>query len=65
MTEYPPFPTDPEEAMAEVYRPEGVALWRKAPNPMLDGEVPDDLIARGEGDRVVALCEALAEGVVF
>jgi hypothetical protein len=53
-----------EYAMAEVYRPEGVALWRKAPNRMLGG-IPDELVREGEVAKVLALLNALAEGVVL
>lgn len=53
------------EALAEVYRDEGIVIWMAAPNPLLKGEVPTDLIARGEADKVLAVIAGLAEGVVF
>jgi hypothetical protein len=52
-------------ALAELYLPEGVEIWLKAPNKLLAGEVPLDLIWTGDVDRVLALIDALADGVVM
>lgn len=38
-------------------------VWANKPNEYLDGEAPHTLIAAGRGDRVLALLDALAEGV--
>lgn len=50
-------------AVAEIYRPEGVEIWMHAPNRMLGGESPLDLIAAGRSQRVLDLINALAEGI--
>lgn len=66
MTATVPAPTEPEirEALAEVYRPEGVEIWLHAGNKLLDGAVPADLIARGDGAMVLDVIEMLATGAV-
>lgn len=51
--------------LAEVYTPEGCAIWIDQPNLMLNGRIPGELIVEGESGRVLALIEALAEGVVM
>lgn len=38
-------------------------VWVGKPNEYLEGEVPQALIDAGRGDRVLALLDALAEGV--
>lgn len=53
------------EAASELYRPDGLAIWMRSPNPMLDGRSPDELVEAGEGERVLDLICALCEGVVF
>lgn len=53
------------DACAQVYRPEGVVIWMRSPNQLLGNESPDALIERGETDRVLALIEGLAEGVIL
>jgi uncharacterized protein (DUF2384 family) len=62
-------PVEPPEPirrlLADVYRPDGQAIWLNAPNQLLDGAVPADLIRDGEGQRVADLLTALAEGVIF
>ena len=50
--------------LTDVFRPDGQAIWLNAPNPMLDGAVPADLIRAGEGERVADALLALAEGVM-
>ena len=53
------------EAASELYKPEGVEIWIRAENPMLDGQRPYRLVQRGEAQRVLDLILALAEGVIF
>lgn len=48
--------------LAEVYKPEGVLIWMNGANKLLGGEVPWDLIARGETDRVYAVIDMLITG---
>lgn len=62
-------PSDTEAAMraareiaAEIYEDEGVDMWMNARIRQLDGERPVDLIARGEGQRVIELLNQLADG---
>lgn len=50
------------DACAEVYDAEGVAIWMQARNRTLDDESPDQLIERGEGDRVLKVLHQLIEG---
>jgi uncharacterized protein (DUF2384 family) len=50
------------ERIADVYRPDGVEIWMSHPNEMLGGETPIDLIARGEGGRVLDLIDVLRSG---
>ncbi len=38
-------------------------VWVSKPNEYLDGEAPQALIDAGRGDQVLALLDALAEGV--
>lgn len=47
---------------AEVYDGEGVKIFMTARNRLLDGERPIDLIARGEGQRVIDYLNVLADG---
>lgn len=46
-----------------VYTPEGVKIWIDAPNGMLDGLSPRELVKRGRTMEAVNLLEALGEGV--
>jgi uncharacterized protein (DUF2384 family) len=50
------------EKAREVFTPEGVEIWIGAPNPLLDGRTPRDLVEAGETNRVLALIDALASG---
>jgi len=50
------------KALDGVYLPEGVRIWLSAPNPMLDGEIPNDLIERGDTERVMHVVEMLTTG---
>lgn len=47
---------------SEVYDDEGVELFTNARNRVLGGERPIDLIARGEGQRVIDYLNILADG---
>jgi hypothetical protein len=50
-------------AAAQVYRPEGVGIWMRSPNPSLNNATPLQFIAAGDTQRVLDLIMALAEGV--
>lgn len=50
------------ELLSEVYEPEGVDIWLSSPHQWLDGERGNDLINRGEGERVLAAAERLVGG---
>ncbi len=51
------------EALSEIYTDEGVATWLyTAKNKLFNNEVPIELIWRGEGDRVLAIIEAINTG---
>jgi hypothetical protein len=39
-----------------------VELWLRTPHPMLDGDVPQELIDAGEGDLVLELVEHMLSG---
>lgn len=53
------------EAAAEVIEPEDINLWMFEPNKRLDGDTPALRIRRGDYKSVLALIEALADGVIF
>lgn len=53
------------DAVAEVIRPEDVNLWMFEPNKLLDGDTPAERIRRGQYKDVLAVVEALAEGVII
>lgn len=46
----------------DVFTPEGAELWLEAENDEFDGERPQDLIRRGEFDRVLEAVERLRTG---
>jgi hypothetical protein len=50
-------------ALAGVIRPDDAHLWLFTPNRLLDYATPAALLANGEWRRVIALIEALADGV--
>lgn len=54
-----------EKLLGELYHAKGVVLWLFAENRMLDGRTAASLIEAGETQRVIALLEGLADGVVF
>lgn len=52
------------EALSRVMRPEDANLWIFSPNSLLEHEAPADRIQRGDYKSIIALIEAMAEGVV-
>lgn len=48
--------------LAEFYTPEGVDVWLTGYNRFLGWRRAADLIAEGEGDRVLALIAVLRDG---
>ncbi|MEX0750062.1 MAG: hypothetical protein WD359_04560 [Dehalococcoidia bacterium] len=52
------------EQLASVLRPEDANVWIFSPNALLDGDTPAARIHRGDYKTVLALIEALADGVV-
>ncbi|MCY3892034.1 MAG: hypothetical protein OXF65_01940 [Acidimicrobiaceae bacterium] len=51
------------EQAAAVIQPADLPLWLFAPNRLLDHDSPADRIAAGDYRSVVALIDALAEGI--
>ena len=51
------------EELAKVLRPEDANLWIFSPNVLLEHDVPADRIKSGDYKTVLALIEALADGV--
>ncbi len=51
------------EQAAAVIEPADLSLWLFAPNRLLDHDSPADRIASGDYRSVVALLEALADGI--
>jgi hypothetical protein len=49
-------------AASDVYTPEGVEIWMRSRNRLLDGRSPEQAIADGDGDRVYELVRALVDG---
>lgn len=57
---------DVDWLVAQIFQPEGAEIWMRSPNPLLDGQVPNDLAQSAAGrERVASLLLALAEGAVF
>ena len=52
------------EQLSKVLKPEDANLWIFSPNPLLKGESPAERIAQGDFKTVLALIEALADGIV-
>lgn len=50
--------------LAKVLRPEDANLWFFSPNVLLEHDTPADRIRKGDYKSVLALIEALADGVV-
>lgn len=53
------------EAIAKVLKPEDARAWLFTPNRRLDHDTPAERISKGDYRTVIALIEALADGVVF
>lgn len=51
------------EAIARVLKPDEARVWLFSPNPYLDGDSPADRIAKGEFRSVLALIDAMDDGV--
>lgn len=51
------------ERLGAVVRPTAAHDWLYTPNPTVDNEKPADLLRRGEYRRVLAIIDALGEGV--
>lgn len=51
------------EALRGVLRPEDANLWVFSPNPLLDHDSPAERIRSGDYRSVLALIEALADGI--
>jgi len=51
-----------EEALAEVYDPEGVEIWMMASHKQWDGWTVSEMLNHGRGDEVLAAVERLATG---
>lgn len=65
MAEQTPNRREVLDACAGVILPRYIETWMRSKNSLLGGESPDDLIERGEADKVLALLEGLAEGMVL
>lgn len=52
-------------AALEVFTADGVEQWMAHPQPRLDGLTPIETIGNGQTDSVLALIDALADGVFF
>ena len=53
------------EQLSKVLRPEDANLWIFSRNELLDGDTPAERIEQGDFAAVLAVIEALAEGVVL
>ena len=66
MSRMPPSPLNPPnvdlDALIQDVIPDAVD-WRKRPNPNLNWQTPDDLIAQGRSEEVRLLVEAVKYGV--
>jgi len=51
------------DRLGTVVRPTAAHDWLYTPNPTLDHEKPADLLRRGDYRRVLAIIDALGEGV--
>jgi hypothetical protein len=52
------------DQLSRVMQPQDANLWLFSRNPLLDGDTPAQRIETGDVDAVIALIEALADGVV-
>jgi hypothetical protein len=51
-----------ERLLSEIYTSEGIETWMQGRHTLLGDERPVDLLERGEGDRVLAVAQQLADG---
>lgn len=51
-----------EECLNQLYMPDGKAIWLRSPNPLMGGQIPNDLIARGEFEPVLRVLSMLCDG---
>lgn len=51
-----------QRALAEVYTPEGVAIWMTAPHKQWNGWTVSEMVNHGRGQDVLALVDQLAWG---
>jgi hypothetical protein len=54
-----------EEALAEVFTPEGAAIWMTAEHERWGGWTVSEMLNHGRGQEVLALIAALADGVFW
>ncbi len=54
--------TQVELALAEVYTPEGMAIWMKAEHKQWDGWTVSEMLNHGRGDEVLQVIDQLASG---
>jgi hypothetical protein len=52
------------ETVASILPPEDVDVWMTTPNRALHGDTPAERIRAGDSRSVLALAEAMADGVV-
>lgn len=50
------------QVLAEIYTPDGIEVWLHGRKRSLNSERPLDLIARGDGERVLARIRQLLDG---
>lgn len=51
------------EALKDVIRDEDIGLWMQSPHPRLGFDTPEERVSRGDFKDVIAVVEALADGV--
>ena len=51
-----------ETLLAEVYEPEGVAIWMSAPHTWFKGKTAVEMIAEGRSTEVLAAVNILIDG---
>lgn len=56
------FETQTRDLLADVYQPEGVEIWLRSPNRLLDGKRPCDLIEAGDVEPVFGVIDMLRTG---
>ena len=50
------------DGLATVFQAKGVVRWLRTPNPAFGGQVPLEVVGRGEGDRLWAMIYELGSG---